>query len=286
MNPNQQNKPNNRPRHDVRPEGSRSRKTTNEPGNGQQRSGISRGAAIRAQRRSQEDAQKIANQYAAANPDNGQPDRRRANLIVDDFDKLKVTFLGGLEDVGEKNMAVIEYRNDAIILDCGNHLGIDLPGINYSIADPAYLEGIRQKIKAYVVTHGHLDHVGGLKHIVPRFPAPIYGSRFSIGIVEKTFEEDLPDAGNNPNFSLQTVVMNMDNHERLKIGEFTVELLRITHSILKNAYFLPVNSRAAAFMLSCRRPRSSIATSLTVTRSPSLTTSLGLPTRSSAISLT
>ncbi|MBP7807377.1 ribonuclease J [Candidatus Saccharibacteria bacterium] len=185
----------------------------------------SRGAAIRAQKRSAETAQKLVNDYLSAD---GNKLDKRANSITDDFDKLKVTFLGGLEDVGEKNTAIIEYQNDAIILDCGNNLGVDLPGINYEIADPTYLESIKHKIKAYVVTHGHLDHIGGLKHIVPKFPAPIYGSRFTIGVVEKTFE-DLPAGAEM--YVPNTVIMNMDEHERLKAGVFTIEMIRITHSI-------------------------------------------------------
>jgi ribonuclease J len=227
------NKPNNnrpprRGSNNDRPSGG-NRGNKPAPGNGS-RSGASRGAAIRAQRRSQEDAQKIANQYAAAVPEIAKPDQRgRANTLVEEADRLKITFLGGLEDVGEKNMAVIEYKNDAIILDTGNSLGIDLPGINYAIADPTYLEGIRHKIRGYVITHGHLDHVGGLRHIVPKFAAPIYGSRFTIGIVEKTFEDAIAESG--LNFKPELVIMNMDNHERLKLGEFTIELLRITHSI-------------------------------------------------------
>jgi mRNA degradation ribonuclease J1/J2 len=83
----------------------------------------------------------------------------RANTITTDAAKLKVTFLGGLADVGEKNMAVIEYGSDALILDCGINLGINLPGINYEINDTSYLATIKHKIKGYVITHGHLDHV-------------------------------------------------------------------------------------------------------------------------------
>lgn len=185
----------------------------------------SRGAAIRAQKRSAEMAQKLVNEYANAETKNVKP---RANLIADDFNKLKITFLGGLDDVGEKNTTIIEYQNDAIVLDCGNNLGVDLPGINYEIADPTYLETIKHKIKGYVVTHGHLDHIGGLKHIVPMFPAPIYGSRFTLGIVEKSFE-DVPVGSEH--YKPKLMVMNMDGHERLKVGVFTIELIRITHSI-------------------------------------------------------
>jgi ribonuclease J len=187
---------------------------------------VSRGAAIRAQKRSQDDARKIADQYKSVDAE--QP-KKRANQIADDFDKIKVSFLGGLEDVGEKNTMIIEYQNSAIVLDCGNNLGVDLPGINYEIADPTYLAQIQHKIKGYVITHGHLDHIGGLKHIVPRFPAPIYGSRYTIGIVEKTFEEMPP--GTDQSFKPETMIMNTDNHERLKVGPFTIELIRITHSI-------------------------------------------------------
>ena len=72
---------------------------------------------------------------------------------------------------GTKNMMVIEYQNDAIVIDCGNDLGVDLPGINYGIADTTYLDQIKPKLKAFVITHGHLDHIGGLPHILPKYPA-------------------------------------------------------------------------------------------------------------------
>lgn len=186
---------------------------------------VSRGAAIRAQKRSAETAQKLINEYQSAEMKKLD---KRANVVVDDFEKLKLTFLGGLDDVGEKNCMIFEYQNDAIIVDCGNNLGVDLPGINYEIADPTYLESIRHKIKGYVITHGHLDHIGGLKHIVPKFPAPLYGSGFTLGIVEKTFEDVPPGT---EMFTPKMIKMNMDAHERLKIGVFTIELLRITHAI-------------------------------------------------------
>jgi len=198
--------------------------------NGQKKSGFSsasRGAAVRAQKRAQTDAQRIANQYSAAVVP-AEAHERRANFI-DDSPRLKVIGLGGMNGGGSKNMILVEYMNDAVIMDCGNDLGVDLPGINYGIADTTYLESIREKLRGYVITHGHLDHIGGLPHIVPKFPAPIYGSKFTIGRVEEIFENfglPMPEG-----FALQTVTMNETTHERLKIGEFYVELVRVTHSI-------------------------------------------------------
>lgn len=191
---------------------------------GGNRSGVSRGQAVRAQKRSQMDAQRVVSQYMAA-----QPMRERRANAVDDSPRLKVIGLGGMDGGGSKNMILVEYQNDAVVMDCGNDLGVDLPGINYGIADTAYLESIRHKLRAYIITHGHLDHIGGLPHIVPKLPAPIYGSKFTIGRVEEIFENfglPMPDG-----FELKTVTMNEDTHERLKLGEFFVELVRITHSI-------------------------------------------------------
>jgi ribonuclease J len=186
---------------------------------------VSRGQAVRALKRTQMDAQRIANQYQAAQT-GGKP--KRAN-VIDDTPMVKFIGLGGMDGGGSKNMLVLEYQNDALIMDCGNDLGVDLPGINYGIADTAYLEQIRHKIRGYVITHGHLDHIGGLPHIVPKFPAPIYGSKFTIGRVEEIFQNfglPMPDG-----FELKTVTMNENTHERLKVGEFFVELVRVTHSI-------------------------------------------------------
>ncbi|HVS58368.1 MAG TPA: ribonuclease J [Candidatus Saccharimonadales bacterium] len=187
---------------------------------------VSRGQAVRAQKRSQMDAQRVASQYAAANVPQGKP--QRAN-VIDDQPRLKIIGLGGMDGGGSKNMLVVEYKDDAVVMDCGNDLGVDLPGINYGIADTTYLEQIKHKLRGYLITHGHLDHIGGLPHIVPQFPAPIYGSRFTIGMVEKQFENfglPMPDG-----FELKTVTMNEETHERLKVGSFFVEFVRITHSI-------------------------------------------------------
>lgn len=188
---------------------------------------VSRGEAIRAQRRSHDDANRIISQYNLADTRTEvRPDR--AN-VINDNPKLRIIGLGGMDGGGSKNMIVVEYKDEAVIIDSGNDLGVDLPGINYGIADTTYLDSIKHKLKAYIITHGHLDHIGGLPHIVPKYPAPIYGSKFTIGMVQRFFENfglPMPEG-----FKLQTVTMNELTHEKLKIGQFFVELVRVTHSI-------------------------------------------------------
>jgi len=141
---------------------------------------------------------------------------------------LRITPLGGQSGIGEKNMIVVEYGDDAIILDCGFELGIDLPGINYAIPVIDYLHTIRHKIRGYVISHGHMDHIGGLIHAVPEFPAPIYGSQFTIGMVQAQFEKATEQGSQ---FTPDTRVLNMDSHEKVQLGAFMVELVRVTHAI-------------------------------------------------------
>ena len=108
---------------------------------------VSRGAAIRAQKRNAEMANKITNEYLDAS---AMKLERRAN-VIDDTPRLKIIGLGGMDGGGSKNMLVLEYLNDALVLDAGNDLGVDLPGINYGIADISYLETIKNKVRGYVI---------------------------------------------------------------------------------------------------------------------------------------
>ena len=210
-----------------RPQGNNSGSQQNNSINKQQGKSMrtNRGQALAASRRNHEMAQNKASQFMDATETKVIPPR--ANMI-DDSPKLRIIGLGGMDGGGSKNMMIVEFENDAIITDCGIDLGVDLPGVNYAIPDTRYVEKIKHKLRAYVITHGHLDHIGGLPYIHQLFPAPIYGSLFTIGMVEQTFNNSdvIP-----LNYELETIVLNQDNHERIKLGNFMVELVRVTHSI-------------------------------------------------------
>ncbi len=184
-----------------------------------------RGEAIRAGRRNFDTADKAVDRWDVFEKHH---EHQASFAPISNNEVLRVVPLGGLTGIGEKNMMVIEYADDAIIVDCGFDLSVDLPGVNFAIPATTYLDSIKHKIRAYVITHGHMDHTGALPYVVPRYPAPIYGSHFTIGMILKQFENV---AENGIDFVPETVNMNMENHDRMVIGPFTIELLRITHSI-------------------------------------------------------
>jgi ribonuclease J len=141
---------------------------------------------------------------------------------------LKVIPLGGLGEMGiGKNMMALEYGNDIIVVDMGLLFpGSDYPGINYIVPDITYLEQRKQKIRGLVFTHGHLDHIGAFKHLVHRIPAPVYATKFTVGMLEKAMEE--ATSGYNPQFN----ILNPERHERVQLGDsFSIELVRVNHSI-------------------------------------------------------
>lgn len=141
---------------------------------------------------------------------------------------LRIIPIGGLGEMGiGKNMMAIEYDNDIIIIDMGLLFpGNDYPGINYIVPDITYLEERKHKIRGAIFTHGHLDHIGAFKHLIHKLPAPVYGSKFTIGMLRKAMEE--ATSGYTPQFN----ELNPEAHERVQLGDsFSIELVRVNHSI-------------------------------------------------------
>jgi ribonuclease J len=139
-------------------------------------------------------------------------------------DRLRVMPLGGLGEIG-KNMMAIEFGQDIIIIDMGFAFPTEFqPGIDYIIPDTTYLEQNKHKVRAIIVTHGHMDHIGGAGYIMPKFPVPVYGSRLSIAFVEKQISEFNISKPN-------LIVIDPDKHEKVQIGVFNIELVRVTHTI-------------------------------------------------------
>lgn len=220
-NPLNNNRPNNGP-NQAGPRGPRNRQ--NKPST----SGplvSSRSRAIQASRRSQDDANKAITNF---NVVEGKLKNDTAGPVKKDT--LRIVFLGGMNGIGTHNFVVFEYNDDALVVDCGMDLTLgNLPGVNFGISDIDYLLKIKHKVKGYVFTHAHLDHVGAVPHVLPKVPAKVYGSAFTCGFIEERFKDDhfhLRDVEYTP----ECVPMNMDNHERLIVGCFTIELIRVTHS--------------------------------------------------------
>lgn len=139
--------------------------------------------------------------------------------------KLKVIPLGGLNEIG-KNMTVVEYGNDILIIDCG--IGFpdedEMPGIDLVIPDVSYLEANRDRVRGIVITHGHEDHIGAVPYILQKLDVPIYGTRLALGIIENKLQEHtLPRKADLRCVSAGDVV---------RLGaSFTVEFIRVNHSI-------------------------------------------------------
>lgn len=136
--------------------------------------------------------------------------------------KLKITFLGGVGEIG-KNMTAFEYNNEIIVVDAGlSFPGDDLPGIDVVIPDFTYLEKNKEKVKAIILTHGHEDHIGGLPFLLEQIKAPVYGTRLTLALLENKIKE-------HPKVSYKGVTVKPKNV--LKIGSFSVEFIKVSHSI-------------------------------------------------------
>ena len=137
---------------------------------------------------------------------------------------VRVIPLGGVEEVG-KNMTMIEYGNDIIVVDAGFLLpGEEVPGVDYVIPDTTYLEERKSKIRGLLVTHGHLDHIGGIPYLMEKMGnPPIYTSLLTAVMIKKR-QEEFPHVAR---LDIQVI----EAKDKLKLGALTVRFFETNHTI-------------------------------------------------------
>lgn len=131
--------------------------------------------------------------------------------------------LGGLGEIG-KNIAVIESGEDIIVVDCG--LGFpddDMLGVDLVIPDVSYLEKNAEKVRGIFITHGHEDHIGALPYVLRSLHVPVYGTRLTLGVLERKLSEF--------HYDVQPVLNCVETGDTVKAGVFAVEFIRVNHSI-------------------------------------------------------
>lgn len=137
--------------------------------------------------------------------------------------KLKVMLLGGLCEIG-KNLTVIEYEDDIIIIDCGLAFpDEDMLGIDLVIPDITYLEKNKEKIRGILLTHGHEDHIGAIPYVLRSINPPIYGTKLTLGILESKLSEHT--------FENEPKLITANPGDTVKLGVFKAEFIRVNHSI-------------------------------------------------------
>ena len=137
--------------------------------------------------------------------------------------KIRVIPLGGLGEVG-KNMTVVEYENDMIVVDCG--LGFpddDMPGIDLVIPDISYLEANKDKLRGIFLTHGHEDHIGAVPYLLRSLNPPVYGTPLTLGIIRNKLEEHI--------LPWRTNLCPINAGDTVKVGSIEVEFIHVNHSI-------------------------------------------------------
>lgn len=143
-----------------------------------------------------------------------------------DMDKpLQVIPLGGVEEIGGLNMTLLQCGDDMIVVDAGLMFPDDeMFGVDFVIPDFSYIEENRDKLRAVILTHGHEDHIGALPFLIREFGKnlPVYGTPLTLGLVtEKLKEHKLPSN-----------LIPKEPRDIVEIGAFTVEFIRVTHSIV------------------------------------------------------
>ncbi len=138
-------------------------------------------------------------------------------------EKLKIISLGGLNEIG-KNITVLEYGSDMIVVDCG--LGFpedDMYGVDLVVPDVTYLVKNHQKLRGFFLTHGHEDHIGGLPYVLQQVNAPVHTTRLTAGLVQIKLEEH--------GLLETTSIVTHEAGETVKAGCFKVEFIHMNHSI-------------------------------------------------------
>jgi len=136
--------------------------------------------------------------------------------------KLKIIPLGGLGEIG-KNMTVLEYEDDIIVIDCGlSFPDEDMLGVDLVIPDMTYLEDNFDRLRGFVITHGHEDHIGAVPYALQKFEVPVFGSRFTLALIEHKLEEH-----HIKNADLRCVTAG----DTVQLGSFKVEFIKVGHSI-------------------------------------------------------
>ncbi len=137
---------------------------------------------------------------------------------------MRIIPLGGVEEIG-RNMTAIEIGNDIFVLDCGFQFREDeTPGIDYILPNTGYLEERRHKIRGLLVSHGHLDHIGGLPYVLDRIGNPIIYTRRLTGMMIQKRQEEFSHM---PAIQIREV----EKDESLRLGDHTVRFFAVTHTV-------------------------------------------------------
>lgn len=135
---------------------------------------------------------------------------------------LKISFLGGVGEIG-KNMMAVEYGNDMIVIDAGlTFPSDDMPGIDLIIPDANYLVQNKDRIKGIIVTHGHEDHIGAIPYLLQNVNVPIYATRLTCALIENKLKEHK---------KIKAKLISIKPKQVLKLGVFSIEVIKVTHSI-------------------------------------------------------
>ena len=136
--------------------------------------------------------------------------------------KLRIIPLGGIGEIG-KNMTAFEYGDDVIVVDCGSIFPRqDMLGIDLVIPDIAYLTNNRERVRAYLFTHGHEDHIGAVPYVFPRVPAPAYGTKLTCALIRGKLAEH----------NISGIQLNVVKpRDTVQIGAFSVQFIKVSHSI-------------------------------------------------------